>query len=92
MYALDTLMRSPKGELMIEAKGSYRDGQAMLTVYGCAVSHTLQRKRVVLHRVFVPRTTPKVEKLAAMRALCDLVAIEYGCEYRLRGKLHVRGR
>ena len=87
----DKLVRGPKG-LRLEAKVAYRDGQAMLTVYGfwgtstahVRPGHTL---RCVLHRVFVPSSTPKAEKHATLRAMCDLIAIEHGESYYLRSKL-----
>lgn len=88
---LKDLARTPKGALRLDAKASYRDGQAMLSVYGFGVSSTLSGviNRIVLQRVFVPRDTPKAEKQATLQALCDLVAIEYGVEVKLRSKIHV---
>lgn len=84
------LVRGPKG-LRLEAKVAYRDGQAMLTVYGFSVetlgAFKSQSNRVVLQRVFVPSTTPKAEKRDTLRAMCDLIAIEHGESYYLRSKL-----
>jgi hypothetical protein len=84
----DKLVRGPKG-LRLDAKCAYRDGQAMLTVYGFWAGggrpgHAL---KAVLHRVFVPSSTPKAEKHATLRAMCDLIAIEHGESYYLRSKL-----
>lgn len=84
------LVRGPKG-LRLDAKCAYRDGQAMLTVYGFWTSafdvRMAQTHKVVLHRVFVPSSTPKAEKHATLRAMCDLIAIEHGESYYLRSKL-----
>lgn len=86
----DKLVRGPKG-LRLDAKCSYRDGQAMLTVYGFWASPVAVRvartHKVVLQRVFVPSSTPKAEKHATLRAMCDLIAIEHGESYYLRSKL-----
>lgn len=86
------LVRGPKG-LRLEAKCAYRDGQAMLTVYGFWNTSVTARfsssfnVRCVLQRVFVPSFTPKAEKHATLRAMCDLIAIEHGESYYLRSKL-----
>lgn len=81
------LMRGPKG-LRLDAKCAYRDGQAMLTVYGFwGQAMNVLDLKVVLHRVFVPSSTPKAEKHATLRAMCDLIAIEHGESYYLRSKL-----
>ena len=86
------LVRGPKG-LRLEAKASYREGQAMLSVYGFWLS-TLESSltpqhthKVMLQRVFVPRDTPKAEKHDMLRAMCDLLAVQYGESYYLRSKL-----
>ena len=86
----DKLLRGPKG-LRLEAKCAFRDGHALLTVYGFALdtlgafrSHST---RVVLQRVVVPSTTPKAERRDTLRAMCDLIAIEHGESYYLRSKL-----
>ena len=88
---LKDLALTPKGALRLDAKASYRDGQALLSVYGFGAhpSHAHTISRIVLQRVFVPRDTPKAEKQATLQALCDLVAIEYGIEVKLRSKIHV---
>jgi hypothetical protein len=85
------LVRGPKG-LRLDAKCAYRDGQAMLTVYGfwdASVPHVRAGRtlKAVLQRVFVPSSTPKAEKHATLRAMCDLIAIEHGESYYLRSKL-----
>jgi hypothetical protein len=86
----DKLVRGPKG-LRLDAKAAYREGQAMLTVYGFWVDTVTTRRemshRVVLQRVFVPRETPKAEKRDMLRAMCDLLAVQYETEYYLRSKL-----
>lgn len=85
----DKLMRGPRG-LRLEAKCAYRDGQAMLTVYGfwnTAIVGATASVRCVLRREFVPTTTPKAERRDILRALCDLIAIEHGESYYLRSKL-----
>lgn len=90
----DKLIRGPRG-LRLEAKCAYRDGQAMLTVYGFwntrvpinAASSVSSNVRCVLHRVYVPSTTPKAERRDTLRAMCDLIAIEHGESYYLRSKL-----
>lgn len=88
----DKLVRGPRG-LRLDAKCAYRDGQAMLTVYGFwidavpAFGNRHQSARIVLQRVFVPSTTPKAEKRDTLRAMCDLIAIEHGESYYLRSKL-----
>jgi hypothetical protein len=84
----DKLVRGPKG-LRLDAKCAYRDGQAMLTVYGFWAGSVRpgDTLKVVLHRVFVPSSTPKAEKHATLRAMCDLIAIEHGESYYLRSKL-----
>lgn len=87
----DKLVRGPKG-LRLDAKCSYRDGQAMLTVYGFWASAFDVRglgrtHKVVLHRVFVPSNMPKAEKRNTLRAMCDLIAVQHGESYYLRSKL-----
>jgi hypothetical protein len=86
----DRLVCGPKG-LRLDAKAAYRDGQAMLTVYGfwidTVTSYREHTHRVVLQRVLVPSTTTKAEKRDMLRAMCDLIAIEHGIDYRLRSKL-----
>lgn len=86
----DKLVRGPKG-LRLEAKVAYRDGQAMLTVYGFLVetigAFKSQSARVVLHRVYVPPAKTKAERRDTLRAMCDLIAIEHGESYYLRSKL-----
>jgi hypothetical protein len=86
----DKLVRGPKG-LRLDAKAAYREGQAMLTVYGFWVDTITARRemshRVVLQRVFVPSNTPKAEKHSMLRAMCDLLAVQYETDYRLRSKL-----
>jgi len=84
----DKLVRGPRG-LRLDAKVSYRDGQAMLTVYGfwagsVRPGHT---QKVVLQRVFVPSTMPKADKLNTLRAMCDLICVQHGESYYLRSKL-----
>ena len=86
MPSLENLKRTPTGAVRIEAKAAYKNGQAMLTVYGFLDDNKFGA-RCVLHRVNVPRDTPKAEKYKTLRALCDLVAIQYGCGYKLRSKL-----
>ena len=85
------LVRGPKG-LRLDAKASYRDGQAMLTVYGFWHPTELAGRyggapRSILHRMFVPRDTPKAEKRRMLQAMCDLLAVKHGTEYALRSKL-----
>jgi hypothetical protein len=83
------LVRGPKG-LRLDAKASYREGQAMLTVYGFWVDPAYRvalPQRYILHRMFVPRDTPKAEKHSMLRAMCDLLAVQYGESYYLRNKL-----
>lgn len=86
----DRLVCGPKG-LRLDAKAAYRDGQAMLTVYGFWIDTVTSRiehpHRVVLQRVFVPSTTTKAEKHDMLRAMCDLLAVQYGESYYLRSKL-----
>jgi hypothetical protein len=86
----DRLVCGPKG-LRLDAKAAYRAGHAMLTVYGFWIDTVTSRRehthRVVLQRVFVPSTTTKAEKRDMLRAMCDLIAIEHGIDYRLRSKL-----
>ena len=92
VVATEKLVRGPKG-LRLEAKCAYRDGQAMLTVYGFwstkveAMYSGSSTFRCVLQRVFVPSTTPKAERRDILRAMCDLIAIEHGESYYLRRKL-----
>ena len=83
---LQHLVKNPNGDLRLDAKAAYKNGQAMLTVYGFFPNAQFGA-RCVLHRVTVPRDTPKAEKYKTLRALCDLVAIQYGCGYKLRSKL-----
>jgi hypothetical protein len=85
------LVRGPKG-LRLDAKCAYRDGQAMLTVYGfwtsaIAVQGLGRIHKVVLQRVFVPSNMSKADKRNTLRAMCDLIAIEHGESYYLRSKL-----
>ena len=84
------LARSFNKGLRLEAKVAYRDGQAMLTVYGfwnTAIVGATPSVRCVLRREFVPTTTPKAERRDTLRAMCDLIAIEHGESYYLRSKL-----
>lgn len=91
---IDTIkiVRGPKG-LRLDAKCAYRDGQAMLTVYGfydpapSGVRKYGGDVRCIMYRVFVPASTPKAEKHATLRAMCDLIAVQYGEGYYLRSKL-----
>ena len=83
------LVRGPKG-LRLDAKASYRNGQAMLTVYGFWVDPAYRVAlplRTILHRMFVPSNTPKAEKRRMLQAMCDLLAVQYETEYYLRSKL-----
>ncbi len=87
------LVHTLSGELRLDARAAYRDGMAMLTVYGFRMFSHLrptQVGRVVLHRVFVPSNTPKAEKAAMLIAMCDLVTVQYGVAYKLRSKAHVK--
>lgn len=86
----DKMTRSPGKGLRLEATVAYRDGQAMLTVYGfwnTAIVGATTSVRCVLQRVFVPSTTTKAERRDTLRAMCDLIAIEHGESYYLRSKL-----
>ena len=83
------LVRGPKG-LRLDAKASYRNGQAMLTAYGFWVDpayRVARPQRVMRQRVFVPRDTPKAEKHRMLQAMCDLLAVKHDTEYALRSKL-----
>lgn len=86
----DKLIRGPRG-LRLEAKCAFRDGQAMLTVYGFWATPPMGVRetsvRCVLRREFVPTTTTKAERRDILRAMCDLIAIEHGESYYLRSKL-----
>lgn len=86
----ERLVRGLKG-LRLEAKVAYRDGAAMLTVYGFYMetmgSFKSNSSRIVLHRVFVPTTHTKAQRRDMLRAMCDLLAVEYGESYYLRSKL-----
>ena len=84
----DNLVRGPKG-LRLEAKVAYRDGQAMLTVYGFWADsvHPGHTPKVVLLRVFVPSDMPKADKRNTLRAMCDLIGVQHGESYYLRSKL-----
>jgi len=84
------LLRTPKGALRLDAKAAYKEGQAMLTVYGFWVDPAYRRalpQRVMLHRMFVPSNTPKAEKRRMLQAMCDLLAEKHDTEYALRSKL-----
>ena len=86
------LARGPRG-LRLEAECAYRDGQAMLTVYGFWNTSVTARfseassVRCVLQRVFVPTSMSKAEKRNTLRAMCDLIAVQHGESYYLRSKL-----
>jgi hypothetical protein len=84
------LVRGPKG-LRLEAKAAYKEGWAMLSVYGFwgegVEGRLVRTSRIVLQRVFVPRDTPKAEKHRMLRTMCDLFAVQHGTEYALRSKL-----
>ena len=84
------LLRTQKG-LRLDAKVAYKEGWAMLTVYGFwldtvtgRIGHT---HKVVLQRVFVPVDTPKAEKLRMLRVMCELFAVRHDVPYYLRSKL-----
>lgn len=90
---IDKLVRGPKG-LRLEAKVAYRDGHAMLSVYGFWGTQVTTRAmnggspiRVVLQRVFVPSNMSKADKRNTLRAMCDLFAVQHGESYYLRSKL-----
>jgi len=86
------LVRGPKG-LRLEAKVAYRNGHAMLTVYGFWLTNVEARYsgsstvRCVLQRVFVPSNMSKADKRNTLRAMCDLFAVQHGEAYYLRSKL-----
>jgi hypothetical protein len=86
------LLRTPKGALRLDAKAAYKEGWAMLSVYGfwhpevLAGRHGIAQ-RTILHRMFVPRDTPKAEKRRMLQAMCDLFAVQHGESYYLRSKL-----
>ena len=86
------LLRTPKGALRLDAKAAYKEGHAMLTVYGFWHPTELAGRygvapRLILHRMFVPRDTPKAEKRRMLQAMCDLLAVKHDTEYALRSKL-----
>jgi hypothetical protein len=84
------LLRTPKGALRLDAKAAYKEGEAMLTVYGfwADPAYLVARPlRTILHRMFVPRDTPKAEKRRMLQAMCDLLAVKHDTEYALRSKL-----
>ena len=93
---LESLEVSSKtGALRVDAKCAYRDGKAILSVYGFIKldRHTprgapLTRKHLLL-RAFVDRDTPIYEKREQLQAMCDLVAVHFGCEVIKRSK-HIR--
>ena len=86
----ECLLRGPRG-LRLDAKVAYREGHTMLTVYGFYLETVETFKshasRIILHRVFVPTALTKAEKHSMLRALCDLLAVQYGEAYYLRSKL-----
>ena len=86
MRPIEELQRTPTGALRLDAKAAYKGDGMILTVYGF-LERDKFGARCVLHRMSVPRDTPKAERYTTLRALCDLVAVQYGCDYRLRSKL-----
>jgi hypothetical protein len=94
---IEELLRTPKGALRLDAKAAYKEGWAMLSVYAYWYDKVLAGKllagkpamvqRIILHRMFVPRDTPKAEKNRMLRTMCDLFAVKHGTEYALRSKL-----
>jgi hypothetical protein len=89
---ISKLLRTPKGALRLDAKAAYKEGWAMLSVYGFWQEKAMAGgrglvQRTILHRMFVPRDTPKVEKHRMLRAMCDLFAVQHGESYYLRSKL-----
>jgi hypothetical protein len=89
---IEELLRTSKGALRLDAKAAYKDGHAMLSVYGCWQDRLMAGKRgmvhrIILHRVFVPRDTPKAEKNRMLQAMCDQLAVRHGVDYVLRSKL-----
>jgi hypothetical protein len=92
---IDSLVRGPRG-LRLDAKVSYREGHAMLSVYGFWPPTVLAGRRgitnritnrIVLQRVFVPSDMPKADKHNTLRAMCDLICVQHGESYYLRSKL-----
>jgi hypothetical protein len=86
------LLRTSKGALRLDAKAAYKEGWAMLSVYGFWHPEVLAGRRgiaqrTILHRMFVPRDTPKAEKNRMLQTMCDLLAVKHGTEYALRSKL-----
>ena len=87
---LQHLMKNPKGDLRLDAKASYKDGKAVLTVYGFLHNGRFN-ERAILQRIAVSRDMPKAEKYETLLALCNLVSVQYECGYRLRSKLPIAG-
>jgi hypothetical protein len=89
---IEELLRTSKGALRLDAKAAYKDGHAMLSVYGLWKDRLMAGKhgmvhRIILQRMFVPRDTPKAEKNHMLRTMCDLFAVRHGVDYVLRSKL-----
>jgi hypothetical protein len=87
--AYSAVRGGPK-KVKMDAKRSFRNGVAVLSVYVFRLSsghRSMMQERLIAERFTVPRDTPKAEINAVLRATCELVAIRMGCEYQLRSKL-----
>lgn len=86
------LTRYADGSLRLDARVEHltRVG-AVLNVCGFTAENEMRpgvfTRRTILHSTLVPSSMPRKEKNAILRAMCDLVTIEYGTPYRLRSKL-----
>lgn len=80
-----------KGAVLLDAKRSYRNGNAVLSVYGftpLTLRLATRSARVLLERVDLPAATPKHEVWDALEALTRLVVARLGAEqFTLRAKV-----
>jgi hypothetical protein len=82
-----------KGAVLLDAKRSYRHGNAVLSVYGFAhmptpLNQRARFSRVLLERVELPAATPKNEVWDTLEALTRLVVARLGAEqFTLRAKV-----
>lgn len=88
--ALKHLRRYRSGEVMVDARRHYRGGVMLCSVYayreGATGSYGQHLPtRVLLHRIELPKDTPKEVVKTTLESLCALVTIQYGVEVKKRG-------
>ena len=91
--SLPLATRASDGALRLDAKVSYREGKAVLSVYAFAELPQLSYRqypmasRVVMMREYIPADTPKAVKREMLLTMCHAVALKEGRDFFLRSKV-----